>query len=223
MYPRFSKAALNKDDFSRVLRMAFRPLLLVALLGAIGTFLFADTAIGFIYSREKFEPAGAILRAFAPVLLLVYVSIMFGQAIMALGRAAPLAWVKLASVVVTTALEFVLIPWSQARFENGGVGVMFALAGGELLMVVAAVVLIRDSINRGMFVDLLRGLAVGAGTIATMQLLPVIPWFIGVPLCIGSFLGLCFLAGLLHRDDLQLLVESFSNRGSADTAAAPSH
>src|SRR5262249_34424744 len=151
-------------------------------------------------------------RAFAPVLLLVYVGMMFGQAILARGRTAPLAWVKVTSVVVATALEFVLIPWSQARFENGGVGVVFALAGGEVLMVVAAVVLIWDSLNRGMFVDLLRGLAVGAVTIAIMRSLPVIPWFVGVPFCISSFLGLCFLAGLLHRDDLQLLAESFSKR-----------
>jgi hypothetical protein len=43
-------------------------MLLVALLGAIGTFLFADIAVGVIYSKQKFAPAGAILQAFAPAL-----------------------------------------------------------------------------------------------------------------------------------------------------------
>lgn len=220
MYPRLSKAAAEKEEFKRALRMAFRPLLLVALLGAIGTFLFADAAVTFIYGREKFAPAGATLRAFAPVLLLVYVDMMFGQAVMAVGRTAPLAWVKLASVVITTALEFVLIPWSQAQFSNGGVGLMFALAGGEFLMVAAAVFLIRDVANKGMLVDLLRGLAAGAVTVTIMQVLPVVSSFVGVSLCIGLFLALCLLVGLLNRDDLQLLV-ALSKR-SPDVAASSS-
>jgi len=223
IYPRLSKAAADKEEFNRALRMTFRPLLLVALLGAIGIFLFADAAISLIYSKEKFAPAGATLRAFAPALLLLYVGMLFGQANLARGRTLPLAWVKLASVVVTTALEFVLIPWSQARFANGGIGLMFSLASGELLMVFAAVYFIRDALNKGILIDLLRGLSVAALTIAIMQLLPVEPWFVGVPLCIGSYLLLCLLVGLLNRDDLQLLMVAFGRRGPENTVAASSH
>jgi PST family polysaccharide transporter len=222
MYPRLSKVAARKGEFTLALRMAFRPLLLIALLGAIGTFLFADAGVSLIYSRQKFAPAGVILQAYAPTLLLLYVNMMFGMAILATGRTAPLAWAKLASLVVTTTLAVVLIPWSQARYANGGVGLMFALAGGELLMVVATVVFIRDVINKCMLIDLLRGLAVGAVTIAIMRLIPVVPWFVGVPLCIGVFLVLCLPVRLLNRNDLQLLIASFSKRGPANTVAASS-
>src|SRR5262249_24159288 len=48
IYPRLSRAAADRDQFNRALRMAFRPLLLVALLGALGTFLFAVPAVGLI-------------------------------------------------------------------------------------------------------------------------------------------------------------------------------
>jgi PST family polysaccharide transporter len=219
MYPRLSKAAGEKEEFRRALRMAFRPLLLVALLGAAGTFLFADSAINIIYSKRQFAPAGAILRAFAPALLLLYVDMMFGQAILATGRAAPLAWAKLASVVVTTGLEFVLIPWSQARYANGGVGLMLALGGGELLMVVAALVFIWSAIDKGMLFDVFRGLVVGAVTVAIMRFSPIVPWFVGIPLCIGLFLVLCLMAGLLNRGDLRLLAATFGRRSAAGSAA----
>ena len=161
--------------------------------------------------------ANVVLKAaVAPVLLLLYVDMMFGQAIMATGRAALLAWVKLASVVVTTALEFVLIPWSQARYANGGVGLMLALASGELLMVAAAVVILRAAINKGMLVDFLRGLLVGAATVVFMRVLPELAWFVGVPVCIGTFLVLCVVAGLLQREDIQLLTDAFGKRRLAN-------
>jgi O-antigen/teichoic acid export membrane protein len=220
MYPRLSKEAADKEGFKRALRLAFRPLLLVALLGAVGAFLYADVAIGIIYSKRQFAPAAAILRAFAPALLLLYVDMMFGQAIMAMGRAGLLAWVKLASVLVTTALEFALIPWSQARYANGGIGLMLALAGGELLMVVAALVILRDAINKGMLVDLLRGLLVGIGTIVLMRFLPVVPWLIGIPVCVGAFVVFCVLAGLLNRADLRLLAATITKRNPARSGVA---
>ena len=53
-------------------------------------------------------------------------------------RPGRLAGAKLAAVLVTTGLEFVLVPWCQARFANGGIGIMFAMAAGELVMVAAA-------------------------------------------------------------------------------------
>jgi hypothetical protein len=69
-----------------------------------------------------------------------------------------------------------------------------------------------------MLVDLLRGLAVAAVTVAIMRLLPVVPWFIRIPVCVGLFFASCLPAGLLHRDDLQL-VAPFRKRGPAKTVA----
>jgi PST family polysaccharide transporter len=222
MYPLLSKTAAEKDKFAQTVRTGFRPMLLIALLGAIGTFFFADIAVDVIYSKQKFAPAGAILQAFAPALFLLYIDMMFSQAIIAMGRAGSLAWVKLASVVVHTALAFVLIPWSQARYENGGVGLMFALAGGELLMVVAGAIFIWRAIKAEMFFDLLRGFGVAAVTIAIKWSLPVLPWFVDIPLCISLFFVLCLFVGLLNRDDVKLLFGAFSKRGPATPVAAAS-
>ncbi len=54
MYPRLSAAAGNPTEFKRAFDMSFRPLLLVAALGAVGTYLFSDVAVGLIYGLRKF-------------------------------------------------------------------------------------------------------------------------------------------------------------------------
>jgi PST family polysaccharide transporter len=225
MYPRLSRSASDPAEFKEALRAAFRPLLFVAVLGAAGAFLFADTAIGIIYSTQKFGPAATILKAFAPALLLLYVDMMLSYAIFAVGRAGQLAAAKVAAVIVTTGLELILIPLCQARFGNGGIGIMLAMAAGELLMVVAAMILIRDAIDWHMMSDLLRGLASGVVTVVLMRMLPPLSPWIGIPACVAVFASVALLVGLVNRSDLALLTASLRNRaanaGDASSAASP--
>jgi hypothetical protein len=109
------------------------------------------------------------------------------------------------SVVVTTGAELALIPYFQTHFANGGVGIMVAMAGGELVMVVAAVVLMRDIVGAAMALDFLRCLIAGGATIALMRILPPVGPLAGIPLCVVTF-GACALAvGLVTRSDLMTL------------------
>ena len=220
MYPRLSRVSADPAEFSRTLRLSFRPLLLVAVLGGVGMYLFADFAVGVIYSRQKFGPSAAILRAFTPALLLIYIDMLFGHAILAVGKAGQLAKAKMVAVVVTTGVELVLIPFCQARFGNGGIGIVLAMACGELVMVTAAVLLIRDIVSVAMGLDFLRGLVAGAATIAVMRLLPPINPLLGIPLCVVTFAAVAVVVGLVRRSDLELLPPFFRKRGSPSAGSA---
>jgi O-antigen/teichoic acid export membrane protein len=212
MYPRLARASADPADFRHALRTAFRPLLLLAVLGAVGTYLFADVAIGLVYGEQKFGPAADILRAFAPALMVIYVDMLFGYAIVSAGKAGQLAKAKVVAVIVTTLLEWLLISWFQARFANGGIGIVLAMACGELVMVGAAVVLIRHLLEGAMLVDVLRALAGGAATIALFRALPAITPFIGIPLCVLTFIALCGVVGLVRRADVEVLLAMFGRR-----------
>jgi O-antigen/teichoic acid export membrane protein len=208
MYPRLSTAANDPAEFKRTLHLSFRPLLLVAVLGAVGTYLFADVGIGLIYSMQKFGPAADTLRAFAPVLLLMYVDVFLATAILADGKAGRLASAKIGSVVLTTGLVFVLVPLCQGRFGNGGLGVMYAMAGGECLMLIAAVLLLRESIDRRMAGDVLKSVIAGGGTVLLIRVLPALPSFLAIPLCILAFAGASVVVGAVKRSDVELLLAS---------------
>lgn len=215
MYPRLSTAAGDAAEFKRAFGVSFRPLFLLAVLGAVGTYLFADVAVGLIYSLQEFGPAADILRAFAPVLLLMYVDLFLSMAIVAAGKAGRLAIAKVVSVVVTTGLVFVLVPLCQTRFSNGGLGVMYAMVIGELLMLSAAGVLIREAIDSHEFGDMCRTLIAGAVTILLIRLLPALTPFLAIPICILVFGGLSLLVGAVKRSDVEPLIASFRKRSSA--------
>lgn len=209
MYPRLSSAAGDAAAFKRAFDAAFRPLFLLAVLGAVGTYLFADVAIGLIYSLQKFGPAADTLRAFAAVLLLMYVDIFLANAIVAAGKAGRLARAKIVSVVLTTGLVFVLVPLCQARFANGGLGVMFAMAIGEFFMLVVAGIIIRDDVNSRTLGDVCRSLLAGGATLLLMHLLPALTPFLAIPICLCVFAGLSLLVGAAKRSDVEMLVASF--------------
>ncbi len=212
MYPRLSRAANDRVEFSRVLRTGFRPLLLLAVLGCVGTYLFADVAIGLIYSLERFGPAVNILRAFALFLMLVYIDMLFGHAIVAAHKAAQIAKAKVAAVVVTTVAELLLVPYFQSHFGNGGVGIVLALACGEVVMVGSALWLIRDAIGKDMGMDVVRGLFAGITTLGIMWLIPPITPIIEIPLCVAVFAGMAFVSGAVDRADTDLILASVSRK-----------
>lgn len=207
MYPRLSMAAGNPTEFKRTFDASFRPLFLLAALGAVGTYLFADVAIGLIYSLEEFGPAADTLRAFAPVLLLMYVDVFLSMVIVAAGKATGrLAIAKVGSVVLTTGLVFVLVPLCQTRFANGGLGVMYALAIGELVMLAASCILIHEVVDTLKLGDMCRTLLAGVVTVLLIRALPALNPFLAIPLCVVAFGGLSLLFGAIKRSEVEPLL-----------------
>jgi O-antigen/teichoic acid export membrane protein len=219
MYPRFSNAASDPGELRRVLAATFRPLIFIAILGAVGTYLFAGAAIGAVYGAQKYAQAADILKAFAPGLLLLYVDTFFGSALLAVGKALHLAAAKLAAVAVATAVGIVLTSYFQSHYRNGGIGIMLALAAGELVMVLAVMVLLRTTVNRGMFVDLCRGLLAGGLTMGIVLWMPALTPFVKIPACVLLFCGLAAALGLVNRTDIESVKATFSARGKGATEA----
>jgi O-antigen/teichoic acid export membrane protein len=204
MYPRLSRVSGDPDQFRLALRTGFRPLLLIGVLGAAGAYLFAGFAIELIYGGEKFGAAADIIRGFTPALLLIYMDMLFGYAILAVGRAGALAKAKIIAILVTTAVEIVLIVFFQNRFANGGIGAVLAMTSGELVMVSAAVLLLREFLDRGMMIDFIRALVCGGATVLILRAVPV-PALVAIPLSIAVFGLLCVAIGLLTRADASFI------------------
>lgn len=219
MFPRLSAVADNDAEFRRAFDVSFRPIALVAILGAVGTYLFADVPIEIIYTLERFGPAADNLRACALVMLLMYVDIYLANVVVAARRASRLAIAKIAAVVVSTALVFVLVPICQERFGNGGLGAIYAMAFGELLMFVASYLLIKDVVDGRTFINLLRSLLAGAATILIFRWLPPFTPFLGIPACVVIFAGIAMLVGAFKWSDVEPLLSAFRKQAPAPATA----
>jgi O-antigen/teichoic acid export membrane protein len=204
-YPRISRAAQHGAGLTRELQTAMRPLLWLGALGATGTFLFAETAVGLIYG-SGFAPAATILKVYAPVLFLVFIDILLGNTIYAAGAAVGFAVVLALKVLVSAGLSVLLVPLLQARTDNGGIGLVISFALSELVVLSGALVLLpRGTLTGAVVVDAARALGSALLTLLLFRLLPSLnPWF-GIPLCIGTFSGASWVLGLMHRRDLVAL------------------
>jgi O-antigen/teichoic acid export membrane protein len=205
-YPRIARASVDPVALQQEVRSAFRPLLWLGALAGTGTYLFAGTAIDLIYGSRGFEPAAMILKVFAPGLFLLFIDILLGNIIYASGSATGLAIAKLASVVVGTALDFLLIPLFQERFGNGGIGVVVAFALSEFVVFAGAmIVLRRGTLEPATALNAARALGAAGATVLLFHLLPPVSPWVGVPLCVAVFAAASVALGLIDRRDLTLL------------------
>lgn len=222
-YPRLSRTATSPPEFTAELQAMLRPGLWLGALAAVGTYLFADAAVALVYGHQQFGQAGVILKVFGPGLFLLFIDVMFGNALTALGRAGSFSAVKVASIAVSTGLDLLLIPWFQGRFGNGGIGAVVAGILSEFVVFGGAVWLMpRGSIGTGVFIEVGRALACFAATALLLRVMLPLPLFLGIPMCVAVY-AICSLAvGLLRRRDLDLLQSALrKGRPPAARVAAP--
>lgn len=205
-YPRFSRIAQDHVAMAHEVRVALRPLLFLGALAFVGTYLFAGLAIGLIYGQKGFGPATIILQAFSPGLFLIFIDVLFGHALTAMGLATPFAAFKIGSVVVSTVLDLLLVPWFQAKYGNGGIGVVVAFGASEVVVFGGALMLLpRGTLGWPVLADSARALAAAAATWLLFLLLPAFNPWLGLPVCVLAFTAAAFALGLVRQSDLQFL------------------
>jgi O-antigen/teichoic acid export membrane protein len=218
-YPRLSRAASDMPTFNAEVRATLRPMLFLGALAGVGTWLCADSAIALVYGQRNFGPAGMILKVFAPGLFLLFIDVLFGNALTALGRSTAFSIAKIASVVLSTGLDLVLIPWFQQRTGNGGIGAVVAFVASEVVVFGgSALFLPRGCLGAAVAVDIGRALGAGGLTALLFHWLPPLPIYVGAPACVVVF-ALCALAlGLVRRADVTLLQTLVRRRVPAPAA-----
>jgi len=205
-YPRLSRVADDRAQFRTEFAIAQRPMLWLGGLAAVGTWLFAEVAIHVVYGQRQFGPAAVILQVFGLGLFLIFVDVLVGTALTALGRATAFAVAKIASVALALGLELVLIPWFQYRTGNGGIGVTVAAVISEVVIFAGGLMLMpRGTLSGAVFVDGFRALCCGLATWALFQVLPPLPPWLGIPFCIAAYAALSSAVGLLRREDVRML------------------
>jgi O-antigen/teichoic acid export membrane protein len=204
-FPRLARAATDPEQFKREIRVGVRPLLGLGALGSVGIYLFADTAVHVIYDKNEFGPAAVILQLFAFGLPLLFLDVFFGYAATALGKQGLLSIAKFFVVLLTAGLAILLVPLCQARFGNGGLGLVLAFVCGEVVMVATAMALIpRGMLGRELWLDSGRAISAGAGTLLLLRALPSVSPVVGIPACVLVFVVLSVAVGLVRQADLAL-------------------
>jgi O-antigen/teichoic acid export membrane protein len=194
LYP--TLARLWKEDrgtYDSMVRLGIRTVMVLGIFAATGTVLFSNLIVRLLFGAERFGPAADDLAVLAGYVLLVYTSILLSAAIGAAGRQLLWALAQSFCLVVSVVLDPILIPYFQARFGNGSLGVCVSVVVAEVAMVGAGLLLVpAGSLEASLRSTLLRTLTAAAGMGAVGFILrSMAP--VAIPATVVSYFGILWL------------------------------
>jgi O-antigen/teichoic acid export membrane protein len=193
-----------------MMRTALKRLVLLGMPATLGAILFAQPVVELIYGAN-YQGAARNLQAFAPWLVLVYFSIVIGNALFALERVMKWTAVQALCLVISAAFDAPLIHFFQDRFANGAIGISVSNIISEVLMVtLGAALLPRTMLSGGLARATAQALIAGGAMVATGLALNHLPAVIGAMASMIAYLITLFLVRGFTREDVRAAVALLS-------------
>ncbi|HET7787719.1 MAG TPA: oligosaccharide flippase family protein [Myxococcales bacterium] len=221
LYP--TLARLWKHDratHEKMMRIGLRLVIVLGVLAGTGTAIFAPFIVSIVYGKEAWAPAAADLAVLAAYVLLVYTTIVLGAGIASARRQFRWALAQSFCLVVSVALDPLLIPWAQARYGNGSLGVCISVVVAETFMVTAGVLILPHGRKLNLGRTVRRALLAGAAMGAIGYLLRGLP-AIAIPATVLAYGGALWLQGEIDSDLAMLVRMAFVNKLARRSGAAP--
>ncbi|MEZ5420625.1 MAG: oligosaccharide flippase family protein [Vicinamibacterales bacterium] len=194
----------DRPTYDSLVRLGLRTVTILGLLAGTGTALFAPWAVGWIYGNAEYAPAGASLSIMSVFILLVYGSIILGPSIAAARRQWLWCGAQSLCLLVSVALDPILIPWTQRAYGNGSLGVSIAVGVAEVAMVsLGLYILPAGVLNRALGRTLLRSMT-AAGLAAMVGVLLLATPIVAIPATALTYFVTLRLFGELDPELLTL-------------------
>ncbi len=193
LYPTLARLWISdRPTYTSLVRLGLRTVAIIGILAGAGTALFAPQVVGWIYGAS-FAPAAASLSVMSVFIVLVYGSIVLGPSIAAAGRQWQWCGAQSLCLLVSVALDPILIPWAQSRFGNGSLGVSIAIGVAEIAMVTSGLLIVpRGVVNRALGRTLVRCLVAAAAGAFAGWLLLAWPW-LAMPASVATYIAVLWL------------------------------
>jgi O-antigen/teichoic acid export membrane protein len=209
LYPTLCRLhATDFDAFKRTTSVALRGTSLLVIPVALGCLLYPDIGIAF-YDRRLFLQAEDNVRVLSVFVFLLYFTMPLGISILAAGKQRAWTFVQSSCVVVSLALDPLLVPFFQRRMGNGGLGVCIASVVSEVIVLICGVWLApRGLFDRRFWRSLGPPLASGVAMAVAARLLHTVNSFVAAPVAVAVYGASLWLTGGID-DGLLLEVQRF--------------
>jgi O-antigen/teichoic acid export membrane protein len=141
--PRLVRAFLDggQDELQRAARRPLEIVFVLSLPISAGIVICARPFVELLYG-PRFAESVPILILLGLCIVPMYLNIILSQILVAAKRQVAWTWVMGGATVINPLLNLVLIPATQSRYGNGGIGAGIALLATELAIVAVGLVLI---------------------------------------------------------------------------------
>jgi O-antigen/teichoic acid export membrane protein len=201
LYPTLSRLwAESKEGYASTLVGALNGIALIAAPAALGCALYPEIGVA-IFGGKEFGPAQDNLRVMALFLFLVYFSMPLQSALLAAGKQRAWGVIQLLCVIVSFALDPLLVPWFQERMGNGGMGLSVAAVISESFVVICGVAIMpRGVLNRSVLrtvtLTVLSGAAMAAVAFALKD---SISPFVAAPVAVSTYIAAALMSGAITK------------------------
>ncbi len=178
---------------------------------SITVFFFARQITEFFYGIEGYGPSVINLQIFSVGVLLLYVDMIIGTAIVACDKQNALAVLSFCAIFINIGLNYFMIPMAHAKTGNGGIGAAIATIITEFFMLVAGVfILPRKIFDSGepliIYKSLASGLLLIASLLGLAWLLPGWHWMIHGTIGAAAYLGCLLMFRIFSPSELTIIL-----------------
>ncbi|WP_083909915.1 oligosaccharide flippase family protein [Gracilimonas tropica] len=215
IFPVFSRLWNNTEGkLQHTISQSLRLMIILGLPVALVVFWFAEDIIQFFMGLDEFGPSVLILQIFSASIPIIYLDIILGSALLsAADRQKEWATVGFIAIFVNIGLNYVLIPYTQSAYGNGGVGAAAATLFTEVFMMGSAFILLPKGYLQGFKPSFLFKPALATGVMGISILgagLLNLYWMISMLVGGVVYLGALFLFKTFSNVEVSLLREFIS-------------
>ena len=217
IFPVFSKLWDNKQGIlENTVGQSIRLMIILGIPTATVIYLFAEPIIHFFMGLDGYLPSVVVLQIFALSIPIIFIDIILGSALMgAANRQRAWAVIGLLAIFVNIFANYLLIPYTQTLFANGGIGAAIATLITEIFVMSFAFYLLPNG-----YLQTFKSSYIVKPIFATIiMLIPILPLllFTGVYWMITLLLaGIFYITALLllktfNQDEMKLIKSFISS------------
>ena len=215
IFPVFSKLWNNKNGvLESTVSESMRLMILLGIPTAVLIYIYASPIIDFFMGLDQYSSSVFILQIFAISIPIIYIDIILGSAILgAANRQKAWATVGFLAIFVNIGINFLLIPYTQTTYANGGIGAAIATLATEIFVMGCAFYLIPSDYLKSFKSSYLFKPAAASLLMITAVLLMLkinLHWMPSFFLAGFIYVAALFLFKSFSRDEIQMIKNSIS-------------
>ncbi|MEX1062273.1 MAG: flippase [Balneolaceae bacterium] len=210
IFPIFSRLWDNKDgSLENTVGESLRLMIILGIPTSILIYMLSGSIINFFMGLEEYGPSVIILQIFAVSVPIIYVDIILGSALLgAANRQRAWAIVGFVAIIVNVLINYLLIPFTDVAYANGGIGAAIATLATELFVMSSAFYLIPGGYLQTFRSSYLlkpagAGLLMAAGVLLMLEI--DLHWLVIVVMGSIVYVAGLFLVKTFNKEELEMM------------------
>jgi O-antigen/teichoic acid export membrane protein len=136
IFPVMSRLWKEEESRNLTARKSLEFIIIAGVPMSVGVFAFSKDIIQFFFGLQEYGSSVILLQIFSVGLLLVYIDFVLGTTILASDKQRQLSILAFAAIFVNVILNYFMIPFTQLKYGNGGIGSAIATIVTEFFIMI---------------------------------------------------------------------------------------